>query len=85
MSKQNKISKEHLERLQSEQSTKATLIRDIGVVEAQKHELLHALSNVMAKIKETAGELEKEYGKVNVNLEDGSYEAVEEEKPKDKE
>tara|TARA_R100000773_G_C4207418_1_gene107911 strand:- start:803 stop:1060 length:258 start_codon:yes stop_codon:yes gene_type:complete len=85
MSKQNKISKEHLKRLQSEQQAKATLIRDIGVVEAQKHELLHTLNNVMAKIKETTGELEKEYGKVNVNLEDGSYEAIEEEKPKDKE
>ena len=28
----------------------------------------------------TADELEKEYGKININLEDGTYEVVEEEK-----
>ena len=36
----------------------------------------------MEKINETASELEEEYGKININLEDGSYEevVVEEEK-----
>ena len=33
----------------------------------------------MQKIKETADTLEKEYGKINVNLEDGTYEKVKEE------
>jgi hypothetical protein len=32
----------------------------------------------MQKIKETADTLEKEYGKINVNLEDGTYEEVKE-------
>ena len=38
----------------------------------------HALtkSSEMEKFK---GELEKEYGKININLKDGSYELVEEE------
>jgi len=85
MSKQKKISKEQLEKLQSQQNVKSRLIGDIGVSEAQKHELLHALNNVMAKIKETSDELQEEYGKINVNLEDGSYEVIEEEKPEDKE
>ena len=34
----------------------------------------------MQKTKETADELEKEYGKININLEDGTYEVIEEEK-----
>jgi hypothetical protein len=34
----------------------------------------------MQKTKETADELEEEYGKININLEDGSYEVIEEEK-----
>ena len=31
----------------------------------------------MQKTAETAEELEKEYGKININLEDGAYEVVE--------
>ena len=40
----------------------------------------------MQKTAETAEELEKEYGKININLEDGSYEVVEveEEETEDK-
>ena len=34
----------------------------------------------MQKTKETADEVEKEYGKININLEDGTYEVIEEEK-----
>ena len=47
------------------------------MLEAQKYDLLNALTNVMQKSAETAEELEKEYGKININLEDGSYEVVE--------
>ena len=38
----------------------------------------------MQKSVETAEELEKEYGKININLEDGSYEVVEVEEAEDK-
>ena len=34
----------------------------------------------MEKTKDTADGLEEKYGKVNINLEDGSYEVIEEEK-----
>ena len=44
-----------------------------------KSELINAVK-LTIKNKETADELEKEYCKVNINLEDGSYEVVEEEK-----
>ena len=78
--KEMKITEEQLKRIQAQVNVRSQLVNDIGAVEAQKHELLHALNNVMEKTKETADELEKEYGKVNINLEDGSYEVVEEEK-----
>ena len=48
-------------------------------IRAQVNVLLHALNNVMQKTKETADELEKEYGKININLEDGTYEVIKEE------
>jgi len=75
-----KITEEQLKQVQAQVQVKSQLVSDIGAVEAQKHELLHALSNVIEKTKETAAQLEEEYGKININLEDGSYEVVEEEK-----
>ena len=80
MNKELKITEEQLQKVQAQVKVRGQLISDIGAVEAQKHDLLHALNNVMQKTKETADELEKEYGKININLEDGTYEVIEEEK-----
>tara|TARA_R110002020_G_scaffold53008_2_gene148594 strand:- start:22 stop:285 length:264 start_codon:yes stop_codon:yes gene_type:complete len=74
--KELKISEEQLKQVRAQQGVKARLLNDIGVLEAQKHDLLNALGNVMKKSTETAEELEKEYGKININLEDGTYEEV---------
>ena len=81
--KEMKITDEQLEQVRAQQSVKARIINDVGVLEAQKHDLLNALTNVMQKTAETAEELEKEYGKININLEDGSYEVVEVEEVKE--
>ena len=78
--KELKITEEQLQKVQAQVKVRGQLLSDIGAVEAQKHDLLHALNNVMQKTKETADELEKEYGKININLEDGTYEVIEEEK-----
>ena len=75
--KEMKNTDEQLEQVRAQQSVKARIINDVGVLEAQKYDLLNALTNVMQKSAETAEELEKEYGKININLEDGSYEVVE--------
>ena len=83
--KELKITEEQLQKVQAQVKVRGQLISDIGAVEAQKHDLLHALNNVMQKTKETADELEKEYGKININLEDGTYEVIEEEKEEVKE
>ena len=80
MNKELKITEEQLQKVQAQVKVRGQLISAIGAVEAQKHDLLHALNNVMQKTKETADELEKEYGKININLEDGTYEVIEEEK-----
>ena len=77
--KELKITEEQLKKVQAQVKVRTQLIADIGAVEAQKHELLRALNNVMQKTKETADELEEEYGKININLEDGTYEVIKEE------
>ena len=83
--KKLKITEEQLKKVQAQVKVRTQLIADIGAVEAQKHELLHALNNVMQKTKETADELEEEYGKININLEDGTYEVIKEEEVKEEE
>ena len=79
-----KITDEQLEKVRAQQGVKGRIINDVGVLEAQNHDLLNALNNVMQKSVETAEEPEKEYGKININLEDGSYEVVEVEEAEDK-
>jgi len=83
--KELKITEEELKQIQAQVQVRSQLINDIGSVEAEKHRLLHALSNVLEKTKETADGLEEKYGKVNINLEDGSYEVVEVEKEEEEE
>tara|TARA_R110001592_G_scaffold267902_1_gene534026 strand:+ start:354 stop:605 length:252 start_codon:yes stop_codon:yes gene_type:complete len=74
-----KIKEHQLKQIIDDQNELQKTLSQIGVLEAQKKQLVdHALtkSNEMEKFK---GELEKEYGKININLKDGSYELVEEE------
>jgi len=70
-----KIEEKELEQLKAQESVKLRLISDIGAVEAQKHELLHAFAEVVGKSKELNNTLEE----ITVNLEDGSYEKIVEE------
>ena len=52
----------------------------IGQLETQKHTLLHQIAEVQKGLKDFQDELEKEYGKVNVNIQDGTITPKEEEK-----
>ena len=72
MSEIKKIKKEELESIQ-------TLVRQInsgqlqiGQLETQKHMLLHQIAEVQKGLKNLQDDLEKEYGKINVNIEDGT-------------
>jgi hypothetical protein len=74
-----KIEEKELEQLVAQQGAKARLLSDIGAIEAQKHELLHAFAEIVGESKKLNEELEEKYGKITVNLEDGSYEEILEE------
>jgi len=71
------ITKEQLEKIVTQQKDLQTLLTNIGVLESQKHGFLHQLGEVNKAIEEFKGELETEYGAININLEDGSYTDVE--------
>jgi hypothetical protein len=49
------------------------VINEIGVLETTKHSHLHHIAEINKDIEEFKNELEKEYGAININLEDGTY------------
>ena len=73
-----KIEEKDFKKLKLQESTKSKVLYDIGTVEAQKHELLHALAELVNDSKKLNKELEGKYGKITVNLEDGTYQDIEE-------
>jgi predicted nucleic acid-binding Zn-ribbon protein len=76
----SKISKEELESLLESEKKISAIKHDLGTLEEQKHNLLHALSQVREEQNKVKKELEDKYGKININLKDGSYEEIKEDK-----
>ena len=74
-----KIKEDQLKKIQDQQAAVTKILNEVGYLEANKHGLLHELAGVNEGIEEFKKELEKEYGAVNINLEDGSYTAIEKE------
>ena len=75
----SKITEEQLKQLQEQEGKKNAIKHDLGLLETQKHSLLHAFAQVQEEQDKLKVQLEDEYGKINVNLEDGSYEIIAEE------
>ena len=76
-----KIKEEQLTTIKEQQLKLNELLNQIGVLEANKHGLLHELAGVNKDIEDYKSVLEKEDGAININLEDGSYTEIEEEVP----
>ena len=65
------ITADELATIKKQQEELATTLRDIGFLETQKHTLNHKYSGLVEEIEKFKSELEKEYGAVNISLEDG--------------
>ena len=75
----SKIKKEELEKLQEANNKLNAVKHDLGLLETQKHSLLHLYADEVNKLEELKKELEDSYGKINIDLKDGSYEEIKEE------
>ena len=74
MSKEiKKIKKEELTKIQESQSNMATLISQVGALEAQKQDVLNRIPEVKTEMDELKKNLEEVYGPININVKDGSY------------
>lgn len=74
---ENKITEEQLTKIQEQQKELNGILHEVGVLEAQKHGLLHQFAGVNKEVEELKSELEKEYGAININVEDGTYTEIE--------
>ena len=74
-----KIKEDQLKKIQEQQAAVTKILNEVGYLEANKHGLLHELAGVNQQIEDFKGELEKEYGAININLEDGTYATIEKE------
>ena len=73
---ENKITKEELDNILQFQNKLYSLSTDVGILETQKHALLHELAGVNNEQEEYKKVLEEKYGKININLEDGTFEEL---------
>jgi len=82
---ENKIKEEELKTIKDQQAKINNILHQLGYLESQKHGLLHELASVNQSVEEFKQELEKEYGSININLEDGTYTEVEAEEKEEEE
>ena len=80
-----KIKEEELKTIQDQQTKLNELVHNIGLLESQKHGLLHDIAGVNKEIEDYKETLENEYGPVEINLEDGTYTKIEKDVESNKE
>jgi hypothetical protein len=78
----NKIKEEELKSLQEKVGSLQNLQSQVGQLELQKFFLTNSAAKIQQDLLEEQKKLEEEYGKVNINLQDGSYEEIEEKEEK---
>jgi len=79
MSTKNQITEEQLKDLQQKIGSIQEFQRQVGTLEGQKHILLHQLVNAQDELQKLQTALEDQYGKVSINIQDGTYEEIKDE------
>ena len=74
-----KITEEQLKTANENQEKLIGLVNQIGMIETQKHALLHQVADVNKTTEEFKVELEKEYGAISIDLKTGEYTEIEDE------
>tara|TARA_Y100000114_G_C11604730_1_gene252191 strand:+ start:209 stop:466 length:258 start_codon:yes stop_codon:yes gene_type:complete len=77
----NKITEEQLKNLQELVAKINNAAAQLGNIEMQKHQLLHASNDYQSNLNNLQKDLEEEYGKVSVNIQDGTFTPIPEETP----
>jgi hypothetical protein len=73
----SKITDEQLKSINEGQKKLMTIVNQIGVLESQKHSLLHQVADANKVVEDLKAELEEEYGAIDIDLTTGEYTEVE--------
>jgi len=76
---ENKITEEELKKVQELQGQMNQALSQVGLIEAQKHGLLHSIADLNKEVEDNKKVLEEKYGQIQINLEDGSFEDIKKE------
>lgn len=79
----NKITDEELKLVQEKVGKINQVQMQVGGLETQKHIALHQITNLQEELQVVQKELEDKYGKVSVNLQDGTIKPIEDEANKE--
>ncbi len=74
-----KIKKEELEKVVLVKKQLDGVVSEIGILETQKHALLHKVAEVNESLAKEKKSLEEAYGKISIDLETGEYTEITEE------
>jgi hypothetical protein len=77
--KPEKISDEQLQKVQQVVNMMNRGQMDLGMIETRKHNLLHEVVGIQEQLTVMQGELEKEYGTFDINIQDGTINYKEDE------
>ena len=67
-----KITDEQLKSIQDVVSSINRSNMELGSMEVKKHNLMHQINGIQEKLGKLQAELEKEYGTVDINIQDGT-------------
>ncbi len=73
----SKITDEQLKSINEGQKELMTIVNQIGILESQKHSLLHQVAAANKVVEDLKAELEEEYGAIDIDLKTGEYTEVE--------
>tara|TARA_R110000782_G_scaffold99352_1_gene185043 strand:+ start:286 stop:522 length:237 start_codon:yes stop_codon:yes gene_type:complete len=77
-----KLSKEELSLFKQQEEKKQAILHDLGLLQTQSHTLSHMFAELSMKQEKNKKELEEKYGNIEVNLADGTFKIIKDEKNK---
>jgi len=77
-----KLSKDELRKFRKQEEKKQAILHDLGLLATQSHTLSHMFAELSLKQEKNKKQLEEKYGNIEVNLEDGTFKLITDEKNK---
>ena len=77
-----KLSKDELKTFKDQEQQKQAILHDLGLLATQSHTLSHMFAELAMKQEQNKKELEEKYGNIKINLEDGTFKLITDEKNK---